>query len=331
MQASSVLPLSPNFKFYGFPKDYAEISSKMAEDFGEKLKIGGSERELKEEEEEELGLESANLEEKEDFDDEEEEEQEVEDEEEEEQGVEDAEEEEFSFVCTNPDGSPISADDIFQNGQIRPIFPIFDRSLLFSDGEDGDSSKASDVSSLRPPLKKLFVEAREPPSSSSSSEADELEGVQPGTYCEWSKKAVDASPELRKKSNSTGFSRLWHFRDLVVRSHSDGKDAFVFLNPNSARAKQSVEAVKKMAKAEKNEKPEKEKKVAAAAASGEATVKTKAKTNRGETTSSAHERHYVRNRARKEEDRRRSYLPYRPGLVGFFTNANGLSRNVHPF
>ncbi|KAK9935494.1 hypothetical protein M0R45_022596 [Rubus argutus] len=30
-------------------------------------------------------------------------------------------------------------------------------------------------------------------------------------------------------------------------------------------------------------------------------------------------------------DKRRSYLPYRPGLVGFFTNVNGLSRNVHPF
>ncbi|PQM38847.1 uncharacterized protein Pyn_32507 [Prunus yedoensis var. nudiflora] len=30
----------------------------------------------------------------------------------------------FSFTCTNPDGSPISTDDIFQNGQIRPILGI---------------------------------------------------------------------------------------------------------------------------------------------------------------------------------------------------------------
>ncbi|BFG20247.1 hypothetical protein CerSpe_065210 [Prunus speciosa] len=28
-------------------------------------------------------------------------------------------EDDFSFTCTNPDGSPISIDDIFQNGQIR--------------------------------------------------------------------------------------------------------------------------------------------------------------------------------------------------------------------
>lgn len=267
--------------------------------------------------------------------------------EEEEEVEEEEDEEEFSFVCMNPDGSPISADDIFQNGQIRPIFPIFDRSLLFADADananananDGDSSKASEASSLRPPLKKLFVEDREPSMSSSSSlsssssEASELEGLEPGTYCEWSKKAVEASPELRKKSNSTGFSRIWRFRDLVLRSNSDGKDAFVFLNPNSASAKQSVEAIKKMAKAEQNEKPEKERKVTAtaAAAAGETTVKAKTKTKRGETVSSAHERHYVRNRAKKVEDRRRSYLPYRQDLVGFFTNVNGLSRNVHPF
>lgn len=327
MQASSVLPLSPNFNFHGFSKEFAEISSKMSEDFGEKLKIGGSEREL-EEEKEIVGSGAEDLENKDEFENEEEEEEE--------------DEEEFSFVCMNPDGSPISAEDIFQNGQIRPIFPIFDRSLLFADADadadEGDSSKASEASSLRPPLKKLFVEDREPSmssssSSSSSSEAGDLEGLEPGTYCEWSKKAVEASPELRKKSNSTGFSRLWRFRDLVLRSNSDGKDAFVFLNPNSASAKQSVEAIKKMAKAEQNEKPEKERKVTAtaAAAAVEALVKAKAKTKKGETVSSAHERHYVRNRAKKVEDRRRSYLPYRQDLVGFFTNVNGLSRNVHPF
>lgn len=328
MQASFVLPLSPNFDFHGFSKEFAEISSEMSEDFGEKLKIGGSEREL-EEEKEIVGSGAEDLEHKDEFENEEEEE----------------DEEEFSFVCMNPDGSPISADDIFQNGQIRPIFPIFDRSLLFADADanananDGDSSKASEASSLRPPLKKLFVEDREPSMSSSSSlsssssEAGELEGLEPGTYCEWSKKAVEASPELRKKCNSTGFSRFWRFRDLVLRSNSDGKDAFVFLNPNSASAKQSLEAIKKMAKAEQNEKPEKERKVTAtaAAAAGQATVKVKAKTKRGETVSSAHERHYVRNRAKKVEDRRRSYLPYRQDLVGFFTNVNGLSRNVHPF
>ena len=53
---------------------------------------------------------------------------------------------------------------------------------------------------------------------------------------------------------------------------------------------------------------------------------------KGKTVSlSAHEV-YMRNRGSQEVDRRRSYLPYRPELVGFFTNVNGgLRRNVHPF
>ena len=52
-----------------------------------------------------------------------------------------------------------------------------------------------------------FVEEREGPSSLAS-KLDELE----------------ASPELWKKSNSTGFSKLWRFGELVHRSNSDGKE-----------------------------------------------------------------------------------------------------------
>ncbi|BFG40818.1 hypothetical protein CerSpe_270920 [Prunus speciosa] len=42
-------------------------------------------------------------------------------------------EDDFSFACSNPDGSPISTDDIFQNGQIRLVFSIFNPDLLFAD------------------------------------------------------------------------------------------------------------------------------------------------------------------------------------------------------
>ncbi|PQQ11081.1 uncharacterized protein Pyn_36668 [Prunus yedoensis var. nudiflora] len=73
-------------------------------------------------------------------------------------------EDEFSFTCTNPDGSPISTNDIFQNGQIHPVFLIFNQDLLFADADDDDSSRAREAatssSSLRPPLKKLFFEER---------------------------------------------------------------------------------------------------------------------------------------------------------------------------
>ncbi|KAL0016782.1 hypothetical protein SO802_003851 [Lithocarpus litseifolius] len=36
--------------------------------------------------------------------------------------------------------------------------------------------------------------------------------------------SLKASPEFCKKSNSTGFSKVWRFRDLVHRSNSDGKE-----------------------------------------------------------------------------------------------------------
>ncbi|KAF3964065.1 hypothetical protein CMV_011608 [Castanea mollissima] len=131
-------------------------------------------------------------------------------EEEEQQQQQEQEEEEFSFSCTNPDGSPISVDDVFVNSQIRTIFPIFNHDLLFGGGYDEDLKSRVDSLSLQSPLRKLFVES----ASESASESDELEGVPAETYCEWSgaasggANAVEASPKLCKKSNSTGFSKL---------------------------------------------------------------------------------------------------------------------------
>uniref|UniRef100_A0A7N2QX39 Uncharacterized protein n=1 Tax=Quercus lobata TaxID=97700 RepID=A0A7N2QX39_QUELO len=80
----------------------------------------------------------------------------------------------FSFSCTNPDGSSISADDVLVNGQIRLIF---NRDLLFGGNYDGDLKSKVDSLSLRSPLRKLFVE--------SASESDELEGIPTETHYEW--------------------------------------------------------------------------------------------------------------------------------------------------
>ncbi|KAI5332096.1 hypothetical protein L3X38_022224 [Prunus dulcis] len=59
----------------------------------------------------------------------------------------------------------ISSDDIFQNGQIRHVFPIFNPNLLFTNADDNDFSIAKGAaafsSSLRLPLKKLFFEERD--------------------------------------------------------------------------------------------------------------------------------------------------------------------------
>ena len=69
----------------------------------------------------------------------------------------------------NLDGSPISANDVFVNDQIRPIFPIFNRDLLFGGGYNGDLKSRVDSLSLWSPLRKLFVE--------SASKSDKLERV----------------------------------------------------------------------------------------------------------------------------------------------------------
>ncbi|XP_016202460.1 histone H3.v1 [Arachis ipaensis] len=264
MQAVSVIP---------FPN----LSAKFENDFAAKLRIYDDEKpktEVLEQEQEQVN-------------------------EEQEQEEEQEEEEEFSFVFSNPEVSPVSADDVFDNGQIRPVYPIFDQNLLFSDEYAGGAE-------LRPPLKKVFMEQQQRDEASSSSAVSTAAATE-GPYCEW-------SPKMAGKSNSTGFSKLWKLRDHKLRSNSDGKDAFVFLSPPST------------AKTEK-------------AGSGNGAVKKAVKVTKGKTTSSssssssssAHEKHYVMNRARKESGKRRSYLPYRQELFGFFSSTTALSRNVHPY
>ncbi|KAG6429567.1 hypothetical protein SASPL_107619 [Salvia splendens] len=213
---------------------------------------------------------------------------------------EEEEEEEFSFMCGGANTSPIAAEDAFINGHIKPVFPLFSRDLLFY-GED--PAALHDNLPMRPPVK-VFVET----AGGATSSAAETERAA-GPSCDWSdRKAVEASPEVCKKSNSTGFSKIWRFKDLLGRSNSDGRDAFVFLNNSHAMG------------GEKCEKKE------AVKVSGKSKKGGKVKT----APLSAHEV-YLKSKA-KGEERRRSYLPYRPELMGFFTNVNGgLSKNVHPF
>lgn len=203
------------------------------------------------------------------------------------------------FVGEGDPKSPVPAEDIFQNGQIRPIFP-------YTGEHAGNSEEAT--TSYDPPVRKVFIV---------SEAAPENEGVAEvvGEYCAWSSENTpEPAPEMSRKSNSTGFSKLWKVRDLLVRSHSDGKDAFVFLTGKSDE---------KVEKASVGEKKDKKVNIP------------KIKVGRGgETTShgekgkqSAYEVLY----GKREKKAGKSYLPYRQDLVGFFTNASGMSRNVHPY
>ncbi|KAL7139011.1 hypothetical protein ABFS83_09G021800 [Erythranthe nasuta] len=280
MQASSVISLSPSFNSYS-NTEIAAIAARVVDEFAsdEFYFDRGDE------------IPSAGEDENSD-------------------SVEHHEEFEFAFATTRDSdlsASPVSADEIFHNGQIRPVYPVFNRNLLveFQNGNEKVNGVRDSCPekgpAIRLPLRKLFIAERESTmttTSSSSSEVDDLDGVPAETYCVWRPKEAAAAEELRKKSSSAGSnSKRWKFKDLLYRSHSDGiKDSFVFLSPsNSGRKKENGERGGKV-------------KPAAAPPSPPL---------------------YSRDVVGK----RRSYLPYKQDLVGFFSNVNvnGFSKNLQPF
>ncbi|KAI4382604.1 hypothetical protein MLD38_008547 [Melastoma candidum] len=163
------------------------------------------------------------------------------------------------------------------------------------------------------------------PSSSSSSSSDGGDlpgGLAEGTYCVWGQGKPADTEAACKKSNSTGFSKLWRVKDLVVRSNSDGKDAFVFLNPRKPKDNAATETATPVLEMKPAPKPNSSKAKAKAKASASASASMV--TTKKEGRQGGGHGYLVRN----DKDKRRSYLPYK---VGFFTNINGMSRNVHPY
>ncbi|XP_021651447.2 uncharacterized protein LOC110643396 [Hevea brasiliensis] len=230
---------------------------------------------------------------------------------------------EFVLVGANPEFCTATDED---HKVAFPIFPLFDRDLLLKyENESKDQSQDHKSSTVRLPLENMFIEDRDPPSSSSGTDADELDGILPETYCVWTPQkssqspSPNRSPSRCKKSNSTGSSskQRWRLLDLLHlrRCSSDGKESFIFLNPDHNHHHDNNNNINS---GKKEEKVEKGKIVTAKAGMPKGKV-------------SAHELFYIRNKALKEGDKRKSYLPYRQGLVGFFANVNGPGRNFPPF
>ncbi|XP_022843064.1 uncharacterized protein LOC111366569 [Olea europaea var. sylvestris] len=135
--------------------------------------------------------------------------------------------------------------------------------------------------------------------SSSSSEMDDLAGVQAEKYCTWRPKSSSPPPKDTeegkcKKSNSTGSTKRCTFEDLLNRSHSDGDHGTLVISTPSKQMENDTT-----------------KKGVETPVVGVGKVKVAAI-------------QYGRNGG----DRRRSYLPYRKDLVGLFANVNWLSRNA---
>lgn len=248
------------------------------------------------------------------------------------------EENEFEFVLFQK-----TEDEMVLDCPISPVFPIFNHDLLKkSDGTEVNELNHGNAPTIKISLQKLIIDDRErerdldrDPPSSSSSETDELDGIPPGTYCVWTPKSVQAAERVKcKKSKSTGSgsgsgsssSRRWRLRNLLPRSNSEGgKNLFVFLTPSS-----KSESTRK--KEEKSEKLGEDAKGKKSCSEAKAVVRhSKIKGGSVEKGSSAHELFYVRNRMLKQGDKRRSYLPYRQDLVGFWANLNTVSKALPPF
>jgi hypothetical protein len=230
---------------------------------------------------------------------------------------EDEDGDEFSFPVP-----PVAADAC-----IVPVYPIFGRPPSPPQQEEEEPETAT----VRVPLGRLLLEerefrAREPDGRSASAQAwqdededdasgggggagdEDLQGVPAESYCLWApggQSPAPASPRRCRKSGSTGSVLRWRrISDrLVGRSHSDGKEKFVFLTavPDPPRPSRSNKEVDE--------------------GGGD-----------GEAGSVAHQmRYYGRGGGGGGGSRRRSYLPYKQELVGLFANVSGLRRSYHPF
>lgn len=207
------------------------------------------------------------------------------------------EEREFSFACADVQGIKIFADDIFEKGKIKTLPPHLEQSLLLI------STQKNVASHIRPPPKKIFINNSISPQSRSDGISKETQNelLENILFVE-----LKDSTECYKKSNSTGSSNFWRFRqNMNLRCNSDHKDSLVFLNPSAP--KNHVKA-----KVESN-------------------IVKKRKVQQSKNALSTYEKLYLTNKTRKGSNKRRSFLPYKHQLFGFFTNMNGLSRNLHHF
>nr|CAB3473794.1 unnamed protein product [Digitaria exilis] len=210
---------------------------------------------------------------------------------------------------------------------IVPVYPIFGRPPSPPLGEAGEEYEPPETATVRVPLGRLLLEEREfrarqqdgrsasarawreddddeedEDGAASAAADEELEGVPPESYCLWApgggQSSAPASPRRCRKSGSTGSVLRWRriSERLVGRSHSDGKEKFVFLTA-AAGPEPSLPPLPSPGSKE-------EKQGGGSNKAGGA----------------ANQLRYYGRGGSGGGSRRRSYLPYKQELVGLFAN-----------
>ncbi|KAL5203500.1 hypothetical protein ABZP36_014452 [Zizania latifolia] len=202
--------------------------------------------------------------------------------------VADSDEEDFTFAAADP--GLAGGGGVFFDGRIGVVYPVFGRPRSPPLQEEGP-----ETATVRVPLGQLLLEARASSPSGQNDDGD-LDGVPAETYCLWSPGSSPAavSPVRCQKSGSTGSVLRWRQR-LIGRSHSDGKEKFVFLNSSSDRK----------------------------GTRGDGGGHGWSYYGRGGGTGGA--------TGGNDGGRRSSFLPYKRDLVGLFANAGAFRRSYHPF
>ncbi|XP_026428771.1 uncharacterized protein LOC113324690 [Papaver somniferum] len=272
---------------------------------------------------------------------------------------------EFAFVnCSDDNASlPITADEIFCNGIIKPIFnqdiakfESVEEVLLKEDKQKDTNDNATATTSHkirkvsscpRLPLGRLFLKEYSSSTSSSTSSSSETH-LDSASYCIWKPKTFTTSPDNsycpNKKSKSVGNStkpRGFRLRDLIRRSNSDISKTYVYLANHIAQPLPTMPSTNKKLSNEKSLESIMRKNSVKGITKEDVkpmgrklSMKKVSSTAAGNETLSAaasllspHEMHYLRNKATKDEDKRRSFLPYKRDLIGFF----GFNRKLYPF
>lgn len=133
---------------------------------------------------------------------------------------------EFTFPTRGAHDKPIvTADEIFSHGRILPVYPVFDRALAFhSSEEDVAKPPARQI-----PIRRLLVEesgsrsgsiSSSSSSSSSSSEADDLASARAREYRPRTVRSAPQSPDWRRECTSTETSRRWKLWDTLFGRRS---------------------------------------------------------------------------------------------------------------
>lgn len=261
--------------------------------------------------------------------------------------------------------SMISADEIFCNGQIRPISNLDTPPLSpIPDDEQEISIRGRDIKlrsgsihrrarSMSPMRNNRYQwhndeeEDRDDDQGEIKSGPNDLDLDQDQKeMADATTPSVSASSSRSSSSSSSRSSKRWIFlKDLLYRSKSEGRERergpirerFWTHMPFSKEREKEKEKEKEREREREKEKEKSKPDNEAPNNTNTPVTRTNAGTTGTRKRQSAHERLYNMNRAHAEEMRRRTFLPYRQGLLGclgFSSKSygafNGFTKSLNP-